>query len=644
MKNFLTIFSLSICASAVMAQGIPVSQSPSNRNALLEEFTGVNCQFCPQGHTIADGLVNDNPGRVVAVNIHAGDFAPSNPDFRIQDGENFDGSFGQHGYPAGVVNRAQGNATLGRGEWSGQVAPILTETSYVNLGMQADWDVTTNEATITLQAYFTGNSSASSERIHLYLLQDDIAGPQSGAATYNPSAILPNGDYNHTKMLRNMFFGLNGISLPSNSSGTLFDTTFTVTISDFYPSLSGNTNVMTDIGRMNFVLFTTDQNNRNVETAIKVAPNYTEVPALDASAGGASVETPTCGWQVNPKFSFNNRGQSQVTSLQVRYDINNGTEVTYTWNGQVDQWSSTEFTLPTYYYLPQPTNTITAEIIAVNGSADDVASNNIATSNFTSDASGYNTTSIALDLQLDNWGSEVTWGVYDASGAFVPARDNITGTTYSSPIVYADGMTSANNQFFYTITLNDFDCYSVVFEDSYGDGLSGAANGQGQPPGPTGSFSFTAPPPSAPLLTGSGQSIGSGSSASFFTINATGGSNATTDLTETTDSDNDGVTDLDELNLGSNPNDPNSQPTTSISDLANLGVSIYPNPSTGIIYLESVSRVNYRVIDALGKMITSGSVKGNKSLNLSSAASGLYTLSVVDASGNVSSGIIQIMN
>ena len=467
----------------------------------------------------------------------------------------------------------------------------------------------------------------------LYLLQDDIEGKQSAGSTYYPEMVLPNGLYNHKKMLRNMFFGLNGITLPNNSLGSLFDTTFSVSIQDFYPSVSGSTNVMTEIGKMSFVLFTTDQSNRNVETAIKVAPNYTGLTALDASAEGASVESPSCGWQVNPKFAFENLGQSAVTSLQLRYDINNGTEVTYKWNGQVDQFSSTEITLPTYYYLPQANNIITAEIIAVNGSADDVSSNNVATNNFNVDASGYNTTSISLDLRLDDWGSEVTWGVYDANGDFVPARDNITGTTYTSPIVYPDQLTSANNQFFYTITLNDFDCYSIIYEDSYGDGLGG---------NPTGSFTFTDPTTSAPLLTGSGASIGSGLSAAFFTTNSTGGSNATTDLTETTDSDNDGVTDLDELNLGSNPNDPNSQPT-SIDDLANLGVSIYPNPSTGIINLESASRVNYRVMDALGKVITSGNVEGNKSLNLSSAASGLYTLSVIDASGNVSSGIIQIM-
>ena len=633
MKNIFILSSLTIWASAVTAQGIPVSQNTSNRNALLEEFTGVNCQFCPDGHRIADELVAANPGRVVAVNIHSGSYASDPTDFRIQDGESLDNTFSITGYPTGVVSRAQGNATSSRGAWAGQISPILSETSYVNLGMQADWDITTNEATITLQAYFTGNSTASSERLHLYLLQDDIEGKQSAGSTYYPEMVLPNGLYNHKKMLRNMFFGLNGITLPNNSLGSLFDTTFSVSIQDFYPSVSGSTNVMTEIGKMSFVLFTTDQSNRNVETAIKVAPNYTGLTALDASAEGASVESPSCGWQVNPKFAFENLGQSAVTSLQLRYDINNGTEVTYTWNGQVDQFSSTEITLPTYYYLPQANNIITAEIIAVNGSADDVSSNNVATNNFNVDASGYNTTSISLDLRLDDWGSEVTWGVYDANGDFVPARDNITGTTYTSPIVYPDQLTSANNQFFYTITLNDFDCYSIIYEDSYGDGLGG---------NPTGSFTFTDPTTSAPLLTGSGASIGSGLSAAFFTTNSTGGSNATTDLTETTDSDNDGVTDLDELNLGSNPNDPNSQPT-SIDDLANLGVSIYPNPSTGIINLESASRVNYRVMDALGKVITSGNVEGNKSLNLSSAASGLYTLSVIDASGNVSSGIIQIM-
>ena len=633
MKNIFILSSLTIWASVVTAQGIPVSQNTSNRNALLEEFTGVNCQFCPDGHRIADELVAANPGRVVAVNIHSGSYASDPTDFRIQDGESLDNTFSISGYPTGVVSRAQGNATSSRGAWAGQISPILSETSYVNLGMQADWDITTNEATITLQAYFTGNSTASSERLHLYLLQDDIEGKQSAGSTYYPEMVLPNGLYNHKKMLRNMFFGLNGITLPNNSLGSLFDTTFSVSIQDFYPSVSGSTNVMTEIGKMSFVLFTTDQSNRNVETAIKVAPNYTGLTALDASAEGASVESPSCGWQVNPKFAFENLGQSAVTSLQLRYDINNGTEVTYKWNGQVDQFSSTEITLPTYYYLPQANNIITAEIIAVNGSADDVSSNNVATNNFNVDASGYNTTSISLDLRLDDWGSEVTWGVYDANGDFVPARDNITGTTYTSPIVYPDQLTSANNQFFYTINLNDFDCYSIIYEDSYGDGLGG---------NPTGSFTFTDPTTSAPLLTGSGASIGSGLSAAFFTTNSTGGSNATTDLTETTDSDNDGVTDLDELNLGSNPNDPNSQPT-SIDDLANLGVSIYPNPSTGIINLESASRVNYRVMDALGKVITSGNVEGNKSLNLSSAASGLYTLSVIDASGNVSSGIIQIM-
>ena len=101
----------------------PCKQTTSNRNALIEEFTGVNCSYCPDGHRIADEIVAANPGRFVAVNITQGSYASDPTDFRIQDGENLDNTFSISGYPTGVVSRAQGN-TSSRGAWAGQVAPI----------------------------------------------------------------------------------------------------------------------------------------------------------------------------------------------------------------------------------------------------------------------------------------------------------------------------------------------------------------------------------------------------------------------------------------------------------------------------------------------------------------------------------------
>ena len=54
-----------------------VSMERQNRNVIIEELTGRNCQYCPDGHVIANNIVNDNPGRAWAVNIHSGGYSPT---------------------------------------------------------------------------------------------------------------------------------------------------------------------------------------------------------------------------------------------------------------------------------------------------------------------------------------------------------------------------------------------------------------------------------------------------------------------------------------------------------------------------------------------------------------------------------------
>ena len=53
-----TIFCLAIltfCSLKTQAQTI-VSTTPENKNAILEEFTGIYCVYCPDGHLIANNL------------------------------------------------------------------------------------------------------------------------------------------------------------------------------------------------------------------------------------------------------------------------------------------------------------------------------------------------------------------------------------------------------------------------------------------------------------------------------------------------------------------------------------------------------------------------------------------------------------
>lgn len=82
MKRF-TLLAFLFCAFGAFGQTF-VSTTAENKNVVLEEFTGIYCTFCPDGHVQAQNLANNNPGDVVLVNIHTGSFAqPSggDPDF-----------------------------------------------------------------------------------------------------------------------------------------------------------------------------------------------------------------------------------------------------------------------------------------------------------------------------------------------------------------------------------------------------------------------------------------------------------------------------------------------------------------------------------------------------------------------------------
>ncbi len=130
-----------------------VSTSPENKKVVLEEFTGIHCVYCPQGHAIAQAIQDNNPDDAFLINIHVSSFAvPSagEPDFRTPFGSAIANQSGLVGYPAGTVNRhyfpgqSQNGGTgtaMSRGQWTSAANQILGEGSYVNVGVEASIDV-----------------------------------------------------------------------------------------------------------------------------------------------------------------------------------------------------------------------------------------------------------------------------------------------------------------------------------------------------------------------------------------------------------------------------------------------------------------------------------------------------------------------
>ena len=85
-KNILLLFTL---ASFFVGAQTFVSTAPENKNVILEEFTGISCVYCPDGHKIGQQLHDANPNDVFLININTGGYAnPQGP------GTDFNTSFG----------------------------------------------------------------------------------------------------------------------------------------------------------------------------------------------------------------------------------------------------------------------------------------------------------------------------------------------------------------------------------------------------------------------------------------------------------------------------------------------------------------------------------------------------------------------
>ena len=209
------LLSLILVTSTILNSQTFVSTNPENKNIVLEEFTGIHCGYCPDGHVVAQNIYDQNPGDVILINIHTGGYAtPSagEPDFRTNFGDDIANQSNLSGYPAGTVNRHQfsmsqsGGTAMSRGDWTNASSQILNQPSYINVAAQSTININTRELTVVVETFYTGTPPSSiTNTLNVALLQNNVAGPQSGAANWNPSAIISgpwNPTYNHQHMLR----------------------------------------------------------------------------------------------------------------------------------------------------------------------------------------------------------------------------------------------------------------------------------------------------------------------------------------------------------------------------------------------------------------------------------------------------------
>ncbi len=333
---------------------LPVSTSPENKNVVLEEFTGIYCTFCPDGHLRANNLAAANPGDVVLINIHAGSFAApqgSDPDFRIPFGAAIDNQADVPGYPAGSINRrvfpsyvmSGSNAfAMSRGDWANAADTILNEGSYVNVALEGDVDLSTNTLTVDVEMYFTGSTAPSSVNLNVALLQNNIAGPQTGAFRY-PAQILPDGQYNHQHMLRDLLTGQWGDVITTTTMGSTVQKTYTYTLP---ASVNG---IPLSPGDLEIVVFVAE-GQTNIMTGASGPLTYTLPSGASFADLGAADATPLpadfCATMVTPEVAITNNESYPLDSFEVSYIINGGTAVSQWVTTSLAAGATTNITFP----------------------------------------------------------------------------------------------------------------------------------------------------------------------------------------------------------------------------------------------------------------------------------------------------------
>ena len=245
-------------------------------------------------------------------------------------GSSIAGQSNLSGYPAGTVNRRvfsglgqNGGTAMSRGNWQSASSQILNEPSYVNVAAQANLDISTRQLSVTVEAYYTGSSPVNTNKINVALMQNNVEGPQTGSS-YNPTAILPNGNYNHQHMLRHLLTGQWGDDITNTTSGSFFTNTYTYTIPN---DLNG---VAYDLFNLEVAVFLTETQ-QNVVTGNMASMNLIVPPGINLVDLGASsnmsIPSSYCDNNLTPEITVTNNTTVPVDTFAVSYTLNNNAPV-----------------------------------------------------------------------------------------------------------------------------------------------------------------------------------------------------------------------------------------------------------------------------------------------------------------------------
>lgn len=453
MKKILSLSILGLfacfCANAQTPEF--VSTEPSNKNVIIEEFTGINCGYCPMGHKAVREYEEANPGRAFGINIHQGIYAAA---YTTQWGNAIANQTGLSGYPSGTVNRHvfSGTTTAIHPADCAQYADIIKEqSSFVNVAAQATIDAETRTLTIDVEAYYTADAETGMNLLNVALLQDSIIGTQSGSS-YNPEQVTSDGQYIHMNMLRDLITGQWGDTIQVEEgvipAGTLFQKTYTYQI----PTIISNEPVK--LTHLNLVVFIT-KDKQEIYTGSKCIPTVENIPptGINVAAEGLTVENLLgCNDLIKPTLTVSNIGRD-ITSMQIEYSSDVTPAQVFDWTGNLPFEQIMNIELPEISTTVGSATNVSAKILTVDGEAVESTPVTISVNkDAPKEAKG---DKLKVIIKTDQYAYETSWAIKDANGNVIAEK------SYNAQVVTRDTV---------EVPISELACYVFEIMDEYGDG------------------------------------------------------------------------------------------------------------------------------------------------------------------------------
>ncbi|MDP1727062.1 MAG: Omp28-related outer membrane protein [Bacteroidota bacterium] len=190
--------------------------SPEQKNAVIEEFTGVRCPNCPAAQKEAAAIATNNPNRVHIITIHPFDkvnplttpFSSSDPhpskyDFRTLAGAKIFELVGPtNSLPIGSVNRilfpGETSRNIDYQKWAAHVNSQLSIPTPLNIALKAK--NTNDSITIDVTLKYTDFVADSAQYLTLVIIESGMIDPQESTNTGGQKIIVE--DYEHKHVLR----------------------------------------------------------------------------------------------------------------------------------------------------------------------------------------------------------------------------------------------------------------------------------------------------------------------------------------------------------------------------------------------------------------------------------------------------------